>query len=540
MYNTQYNMFYYTCINLLKNEQDALDVTQDVYVTVLNNLYTLEDNSKFLPWLNRIAVNKCKDFMKKNKPVLMEMECMEAQFFEENENFLPEEYIINKEKREIVLNIMRSSLSKNEYETILMFYFNGLSIQEIADIMECPQGTVLSRLSSARGKIKQGVLMYEKKNDDKLYSVGFLPFITSIFVAEFEALYGMKLLNYGIVAGVGNVTAVAGDSVKTSYVTMSVDKNMGESANSTLSSTIGKVGLNAMKKKLLAGIIVLVLGGGIVAVVLNGGKDDEKGDDVKNTNEYLSDVDENTEDEIVIDGENIEEVDNETTQTVADASEEEVVEEGQSGFSGVDKSDIEGNKATIELNGEDTVVDIIYGEYDFQEGLLSYNGTEITYRECLAFLLADGWEPLFENEIVSIDDIYVEGQEQDSFYLMKSYYDESGESQNDSMLVMIYNSTDEELPALECELYSLDIGFVNCGGDITVTLPGGINENSTEADIFSVFGTPTSITENEISGVKNYVWDKGDVELTIKWDLETNQFSGFRYQHPTVDYSDYF
>lgn len=525
LYRQTYYVVYYTCINLLKNEQDALDVTQDVYVTVMNNICTLDDTSKFLCWLNRIAVNKCKDFLKKSRPILMDMESMENPPLEENENFLPEEYITNKAKRQIVMDIIRTTLSETEYQTVLLYYYNGLSVQEIAEVMECPQGTVMYRLSAARGKVRKGVLAYENKNDDKLYGFGIVPFFVSLFVADVGDWSGMRLPPQGMYALAEGVNQ---------QTTGMVSSQIGE----TVVMRAGKAGIGVMKTKIIAGIVAVALvGGGIAVITINSNKDEDKGEKITSEQSF-----EEEDSEDIISTEN-NEIDNKTEEENTEEITEEIIEEPKTeeGFSGVDDSDIEGNKATIEVNYEETEVDIVYGEYDFREGKFIYNGIETTYKECLDMVLADNWEPLYESEIVSIDEISVEAGEQKAIYFIQKFTDENGELQDASTIVMMfYNSSDEELPVAECEIYSMDISF-NYGYNATATsLPGGINDSSSETDIYNAFGTPTSIIEDEINKKIKYVWDKDDVTLTIKWSTELNEFEGFRYEHPTVDYSQYF
>lgn len=92
LYQQSYRVVYFTCISFLKNEQDALDITQDVYLTAFQYLSMLEDRSKFMPWLTRIAVNKCKNYLNQKRPVPMDEETLANLMTEENENFLPEEY----------------------------------------------------------------------------------------------------------------------------------------------------------------------------------------------------------------------------------------------------------------------------------------------------------------------------------------------------------------------------------------------------------------------------------------------------------------
>ncbi len=70
--NTAFDRLYYltqqevwfTCISLLKNETHAEEIMQNTYVTAFLKLNTLEENAKFPVWVKKIAVNKCKDFIK--------------------------------------------------------------------------------------------------------------------------------------------------------------------------------------------------------------------------------------------------------------------------------------------------------------------------------------------------------------------------------------------------------------------------------------------------------------------------------------------
>lgn len=88
----------------------------------------------------------------------------------------------------LVLDIMRDTLSDIQYKTVILYYFNGLPIEEIADIMECPPGTVKYRLSVARAKIKDGVDAYENKSGDKLYSVVGLPLLMRLLTEEANSI----------------------------------------------------------------------------------------------------------------------------------------------------------------------------------------------------------------------------------------------------------------------------------------------------------------------------------------------------------------
>lgn len=253
IYKQTYWTVYYTCFSFLKNDQDAADTTQEVYITVMNSLSTLQDKEKFLYWLNRIAVNKCKNILLQKHPVTMDMDAIENVIPEENENFLPEDYITNQEKRQLVMDIIRTSLSDIQYQTVFLHYFNGFSVSEIAEIMECPVGTVTYRLSVARGKIKQAVTQYENINNEKLYSIGAVPLLACIFMEEFRGLYHVNPTPANIFNSVSTTTIIKEAAKK------------------------GAGGmLKTAKAKIIAGVAGIAVAGGIVTgiILVNSNKDE--------------------------------------------------------------------------------------------------------------------------------------------------------------------------------------------------------------------------------------------------------------------------
>lgn len=203
---------YFTCISFLRNEEDAKDVMQDVYITVYEKINALNDAEKLIPWMNKIAVNKCKKLLIKRKEVFTDVENASDEPTEENENFLPEEYVTQKEKRKLVMEIMKHTLSDIQYKTVILYYFNGFLIDEIAEIMECPPGTVKYRLSVAHAKIRDGVNAYENRSGDKLYSIVGLPLLMRLLYEEANSFDMPDLLQEMIEAISSHLAAGAAES----------------------------------------------------------------------------------------------------------------------------------------------------------------------------------------------------------------------------------------------------------------------------------------------------------------------------------------
>lgn len=192
LYDLTKNDIWLTCISLLKNEENAKDVMQETYITAFLKLETLENEDKFCPWLRMTAVNKSKDFLKGKVEYQIEDEVLTNEV-ETNEVMLPEEYITNNSKREIILQLMSDTLTHSQYVTVFLFYFDELSISEISEVLEVSEGTVKSRLNSSRKKMKTAIEKYEEENNDRLHGVVFVPLFGSIFKEEAKNLTVPKI-----------------------------------------------------------------------------------------------------------------------------------------------------------------------------------------------------------------------------------------------------------------------------------------------------------------------------------------------------------
>ena len=246
LYRTTCRAVYFTCFGFLKDEQEAQDITQDVYLTAFEQLGTLEDVGKFKPWLYRMAANKSINCLKKKKPSLPGDEQLQDMETEENENFLPEEYALNADKRAMVLDITRKVCTDAQYQTILLYYFDELSIAEIAEIMECQENNVKKRMSIARAKIREGVLQYENKSGDKIYSFAVIPFLTALFTAQMQDMH-ISLLPLSL---------------------PDLHDKSTHAAQAQAAKAKGRFVLKGLQLKVAAGIAAAVIVGGVAAAVV--------------------------------------------------------------------------------------------------------------------------------------------------------------------------------------------------------------------------------------------------------------------------------
>lgn len=250
LYKLTSNNVWFTCVSLLKDEDNAKDIMQETYITAFLKLDTLKDEEKFCGWLTAIATNKSKNKLKGKVEYQIDDEVLITEA-ETDELMLPEEYITKTEKRKVLLQIMEDTLSFNQYQTVLMFYFDEMSISEIAQGLEISEGTVKSRLNSSRAKMKTAIEDYEKKSGDKLHGVVVVPFFTTIFKEEAKSL------------AVPNITIKLpnGQTLATSAT-----KGIATGAKSTVSSIVKATATATVKTKVIAVVCGATILAGISAV----------------------------------------------------------------------------------------------------------------------------------------------------------------------------------------------------------------------------------------------------------------------------------
>ncbi len=142
------------------NEQDAMDITQEVFLRVFRSLSGFKEESSFSTWLYRITFNICIDFSRKNakrneNSLSLDGETADGKELElPDERHAPEAAYDRKELREEIAGaILR--LSEQHREVLVMREISGLSYAEIAEVLELEEGTVKSRIARARENLRK-------------------------------------------------------------------------------------------------------------------------------------------------------------------------------------------------------------------------------------------------------------------------------------------------------------------------------------------------------------------------------------------------
>ena len=138
----------------LGSREMAEDVTQDVFVRLLVNRPSLEEGRE-KAWLLKVALNRCRDLWRSSwlKKVVLGHPGFES---------FPAPDEIGRTTDQFALAEAVSRLKPEFKEVVLLFYYQGFSVIEIADMLQIAEGTVSSRLSRAREKLQK-----ELKGDEQ-------------------------------------------------------------------------------------------------------------------------------------------------------------------------------------------------------------------------------------------------------------------------------------------------------------------------------------------------------------------------------------
>lgn len=161
---------YSVTYGMVRNPEDAMDLTQDAFIKAYRNLASFQGSSSFYTWIYRIAVNLCIDHLRKNGRV-QSVDYDDKFKHDQDEvadgsSLLPSRLGGNPEKamgrKELIEQMQQAleSLSPNHRTVILLREVEGLSYEEIAQVLDISKGTVMSRLHHARKNMQTALSSY--------------------------------------------------------------------------------------------------------------------------------------------------------------------------------------------------------------------------------------------------------------------------------------------------------------------------------------------------------------------------------------------
>lgn len=153
-------------LGVVKNRQDAQDVVQEAFIKVHRYIGTFQGNSSFYTWLYRIVMNLSIDHIRRGKPNTDFDDARAHESAAGDGSMLPRILDGNPGKtvvrRELTEQLTKSLEELPEYHraVILLREVEGLSYEEMADVLKVPKGTIMSRLFHARKKMQESLREY--------------------------------------------------------------------------------------------------------------------------------------------------------------------------------------------------------------------------------------------------------------------------------------------------------------------------------------------------------------------------------------------
>ena len=183
LYRRTYGAAYRTAAVLIRDEDAVMDILQDSYVKAFRNLHQLREADKFRAWMKRIVHNSAVDWLRKRKPVIFSEMSYEsesaAEIPDDRTCSLPDAVIDQRETARLMGEIL-DSLSEEQRAVVVMYYYEQMTVREIADELGANENTVKSRLLHGRRNIEAGVKNLEKQGT-KLYGLAPVPFLLFLF-----------------------------------------------------------------------------------------------------------------------------------------------------------------------------------------------------------------------------------------------------------------------------------------------------------------------------------------------------------------------
>lgn len=157
IYEKYKNQLYRFCFRMISDKETALDIVQDVFLKLYENINSIEPNSSLSALLFKMARNKCLNFIRDKK------EKIDTEQIEINSNFEIEKEFEIKETQERLMKVL--DLIGDEYREILILReWNGLSYADIAEVLNTTIPAVKSKLFKARKKLTE---IYKKLYGDE-------------------------------------------------------------------------------------------------------------------------------------------------------------------------------------------------------------------------------------------------------------------------------------------------------------------------------------------------------------------------------------
>ena len=156
-----------TAFKYVKERQLAEDIAQEAFIKSYKSINSFREESSFYTWVYRITVNTAKNYLvsskRRDEVVISDLSQDDSFYPEKLDVDSPQEVLKASELRNIIFETL-SSLGEETRTALSLREFDGLSYEQIAEIVQCPVGTVRSRIFRGREMIEEVIGKHMDKN----------------------------------------------------------------------------------------------------------------------------------------------------------------------------------------------------------------------------------------------------------------------------------------------------------------------------------------------------------------------------------------
>jgi RNA polymerase sigma-70 factor (ECF subfamily) len=157
---------YAVALGVVKRPEDAMDIVQDAFIKVHRHLDSFQGSSSFYTWLYRIVMNLGIDHVRKNRKVVewgdavpMDQAAGDRTLIPRVADSNPSRTVVRRELSDKIRQAL-DTLPEYHRAVILLREVEGMSYEEIAEVLNVPKGTIMSRLFHARRKMQDELQTY--------------------------------------------------------------------------------------------------------------------------------------------------------------------------------------------------------------------------------------------------------------------------------------------------------------------------------------------------------------------------------------------
>ncbi|MBQ4338757.1 MAG: sigma-70 family RNA polymerase sigma factor [Clostridia bacterium] len=266
LYKQTIKFSYATASLMLKNEEDIEDALQNSYMYVASSIKNLKKPESFINWLSVIVKHECQKYITKNKRISdIFLNVLRTKEFDSEAEEIPDFDFVEKREISDAVQEIVNRLSDDKRACVVLYYFEQHTLPEISSILGIPEGTVKSRLHSARKFIEKEFRKL-RKDDTTLYGITAIPLIVAFLAFQAETAAVPVAVAEGASACLAAVSGGAVATATTAAASGSIAAATASGtavAGSTAAGSVAAGSAVAIKVAAVAVAATVAVGGGV-------------------------------------------------------------------------------------------------------------------------------------------------------------------------------------------------------------------------------------------------------------------------------------